>query len=82
VRGKRQGRPKRWVSASMQATFDIFRPGVTFEIWNKWKRKKKNTKLGTLTVSVGGLRWRHGRAGKGSVRQLSWDKVAGWFDKP
>src|SRR5947208_14724102 len=29
--------------------------GVQFEVWEKWKKKQR--KLGTLTISVGGLRW-------------------------
>jgi len=82
VRGKRQGRPKKWVSASMQETFRVFRPGVTFEIWNKWKRKKARTKLGTLVVSVGGLRWWPRQARRGSFRKRTWDDVKNWFETP
>jgi len=49
----------------------VGKPGFSFYIDEKWKQKSK--KLGTLTVSVGGLRWRPWK-GK-SPKWWSWNKV-------
>ena len=49
--------------------------GITFEVWGKWRKKDK--KLGTLTVSVGGLRW-HPAKGKWT-RRHDWREVADWL---
>jgi hypothetical protein len=75
MKGRRPGRPTKWVQARIEEPVDIGKPGVTFEVWTKWKRTRK--KLGTLTVSVGGLRWWPHKATK--YRQSDWDKVAEWF---
>jgi hypothetical protein len=72
MKGRQKGRPTKWVFATIAEYFDIGKRGVKFEIWRKWK--KKDGKFGTLTVSVGGLRWRP-QNGKLS-RQKSWDDVA------
>jgi hypothetical protein len=54
----------------------LSRTGITFEVWGKWKKKDK--KLGTLTVSVGGLRWLPS-SGKWT-RRKSWRKTAEWLE--
>ena len=74
--GRQKGRPTKWVSASVEQAFPVGKPGITFEVWEKWKRKRK--KLGTLTVSVGGLRWWPHKAPK--PRQKSWRRIAEWFE--
>ena len=56
MKGRQPGRPTKWVSASVLEYVDIGKRGVRFEVWEKWKRKRR--KLGTLIVTVGGLRWR------------------------
>ena len=76
MKGRQPGRPTKWVSATIVEYFDVGKRGIQFEIWEKWKRKDR--KLGTLIVSVGGLRWRP-QNGKFS-RQRSWDTVSEWFD--
>jgi hypothetical protein len=54
----------------------VGKPGVKFEVWEKWKKNRR--KLGTLTVTVGGLRW---RPHKGKLsKQLNWDTFAEWFE--
>jgi hypothetical protein len=58
-------------------SLDVSTGGIKFEVWTKWKKKDK--KLGTLTVSVGGLRWRP-ESGK-KDRRLSWDEVSAWFEE-
>jgi len=42
------------------------------------KVKRKRKKLGTLTVSVGGLRWWPHKAP--NPRQKSWRRIAEWFE--
>jgi hypothetical protein len=75
MKGRQKGRPTKWVSATITEYFGIGKRGVTFEVWEKWKQKDR--KLGTLTVSVGGLRWRP-QNGKLS-RQKTWASVSDWF---
>jgi len=72
MKGKQKGRPTKWVTAGVNQPIEIGKPGVTFEVWEKWKRK--HTKLGTLTVSVGGLRWWPTNAKKD--RGISWSRFA------
>jgi hypothetical protein len=50
--------------------------GIKFEIWTKWRKKDK--KLGTLTVSVGGMRWLPDKGKR--VRRRSWDQIRTWFE--
>jgi hypothetical protein len=76
MKGRQKGRPTKWVSATISEYFGIGRTGVQFEVWEKWKRKDR--KLGTLTVSVGGLRWRP-QKGKLS-RPQNWAAVSEWFN--
>jgi hypothetical protein len=75
VKGRRKGRPTKWVTATVSEYFGIGKRGIQFEVWEKWKRTDR--KLGTLTVSVGGLRWRPSN-GKVS-KQKSWAAVADLF---
>jgi hypothetical protein len=77
VAGRQKGRPTKWVSAAVQESIAVGKPGVEFEVWDKWKKKRR--KLGTLTVSVGGLRWWPHKAPK--YRQVSWDRFAAWFNE-
>ncbi len=48
---------------------------MKFEIWEKWKQKDK--KVGTLIVSVGGLRWRSSKKGKYITRD--WNVLEKFF---
>jgi hypothetical protein len=75
MKGRQPGRPTKWVSARLFEYVDIGKPGVQFEVWEKWKRKRR--KLGTLIVTVGGVRWRP-QSGK-RLKQKSWDELAEWF---
>lgn len=75
MRGRQKGRPTKWVQASVTESISIGKPGIQFEVWEKWKRKDR--KLGTLIVSVGGLRWRPSN-GKLS-RQRNWESLAEWL---
>ncbi len=76
MKGRQPGRPTKYVTATVSQRLPIGKPGVTFEVWEKWKKKRR--KLGTMTVSVGGLRWlpNNGRKNRG-VRGT---KVAEWFE--
>ncbi len=74
MKGRQKGRPTKWVSANIQEPVSLGRPGVTFHVWTKWKRNQ--SKMGVLTVTVGGLRWKRG---KRRSESRSWDAVASWF---
>jgi len=76
MKGRQSGRPTKWVSATIKEPVSIGKPGVKFEVWDKWKQQRK--KLGTLIVNVGGVRWRSGN-GKIAKRQ-DWDAVDAWFN--
>ncbi|MCI0360308.1 MAG: hypothetical protein L0211_17665 [Planctomycetaceae bacterium] len=76
MKGRQKGRPTKWVEAAVKENLAVGKPGVTFEVWGKWKKKRR--KLGTLTVSVGGLRWWPHKAP--NPRRKTWDEVAAWFD--
>ena len=69
---RQKGRPTKVVSAGTGEEIKIGKPGITFEVWEKWKKKRK--KLGTLTVSVGGLRWWPHKSPH--YRQIGWERVA------
>jgi hypothetical protein len=71
-----KGLPTKWVYAKVREELSVGKPGVKFEVWDKWKWNGKEKKLGTLIVSVGGLRW---RPRKGRISQKSWDAVKAWF---
>ncbi len=77
MRGRVPGRPTMWLHATVNERFRLGKPGVTFEVWQKWKKVDK--KLGTLTVGIGGLRWlpSHGKY----ERRLSWSRVRRWFEE-
>ena len=76
MKGRQQGRPTKWVAATVGESIAVGKPGLTFEVWEKWKKKRR--KLGTLTVSVGGLRWWPHKAPL--PRQRSWEDLAAWFE--
>ena len=50
MRGRRPGRPTKWLKATVEEAIDVSTTGIRFEVWSKWKKKDK--KLGTLVVSV------------------------------
>jgi len=76
MKGRQKGRPTKWVHTTLKETIGIGKAGVQFDIWHKWKQK--NRKLGTLTVSVGGLRWRP-KNGK-LLKMRNWESIADWFE--
>jgi hypothetical protein len=72
---RRMGKPTKWVGANTEQYLWLNKSGITFEVWDKWKRTKR--KLGTLTISVGGLRWWPHKAPK--YRSINWEKFAEMF---
>lgn len=76
MKGRQPGRPTKVVTATVVQPVPIGKPGVTFEVWDKWKKKRR--KLGTLTISVGGLRWWPNNGRKD--RTLRWRRVAEMFE--
>jgi hypothetical protein len=74
-RGRQPGRPTKWVFASLEQTVAVNTLGVKFDVWRKWKKRRR--KLGTLVVSVGGLRWLP--AGGRLQRRRDWDAVREWL---
>jgi hypothetical protein len=78
MRGRRKGRPTKWVSAMVREHVTVGKPGVRFDVWGKWKKRRK--KLGTLTVSVGGLRWSPHKSPRTKYRHRNWERLAEWFE--
>ncbi len=76
MRGRVPGRPTKWLEATVHEKVRLGKPGVTFEVWQKWRKVDK--KIGTLTVSVGGLRWltSHGK----KVRRRTWEEMRNWIE--
>jgi hypothetical protein len=76
MKGRQRGRPTKWVETTVLEYIDIGKRGIQFEVWEKWKQTKR--KLGTLTISVGGLRWwpQNGKR----YKQKNWDDLAYWFN--
>jgi hypothetical protein len=74
MKGRQKGRPTKWVNAELEDAIFIGKPGVKFEVWEKWR--KKDRKFGTLIVSVGGVRW---RTGKGRFKSKSWADLSEWL---
>ena len=77
MRGRQKGRPTKWVYASVEQGIYVDRTGFKFNVWEKWARTKR--KVGTLTVSVGGLRWLPPK-GK-ATHWKKWDTVAEWISQ-
>jgi hypothetical protein len=75
MRGRQKGRPTKYVKASIAEPVWLGKAGIQFEVWDKWEKKRR--KLGTMIVSVGGIRWWPVN-GKLSDR-ISWADLAGWF---
>ncbi len=76
MKGRQRGRPTKWVIASVSEAISVGKPGLTFEVWDKWRKKRR--KLGTLTISVGGLRWWPHKAPR--ERQRTWEELDLWFN--
>lgn len=76
MKGRQKGRPTKWVQTRVLEYIAIGKRGIQFEVWEKWKQKER--KLGTLTVSVGGLRWwpQNGKR----YKHKSWDTLSDWFN--
>ena len=77
MKGRQAGRPTKWVYASVEQWVDVNKAGFRFAVWRKWKRNRK--KLGTLIVSIGGVRWLPAR-GK-AHRRRSWQSIADWLSE-
>lgn len=65
-----KGRPKKWVTAKVTQPIWLGKAGITIVIWDKWGR----TRLGTLVVSVGGLRWYAYKAKKPTAK-YKWNQL-------
>jgi len=74
MKGRRPGRPTNWVYGTVKEKFYVGKPGVVVEVWKKWKQGRR--KVGTLTISVGGLRW---APSGGQARRRNWATVSSWF---
>jgi hypothetical protein len=77
MKGRQKGRPTKWVYAKVEQWIYVDRTGFKFAVWEKWKRNERM--VGTLTVSVGGLRWlpANGKA----RRHRSWSEAADWLSE-
>jgi hypothetical protein len=76
MRGRQKGRPTKWATASINEPITIGKAGLTVEVWQKWK-KTRPAKLGTLVVSIGGLRWRPVRSR--SEWWTRWEAFGKWI---
>ena len=72
---KKEGGATKWVRASIQDSWFIRKQGIQFEVWEKKNGKRR--KLGTLVISVGGLRWKPKKGP--SPRPKGWRQLAEWF---
>lgn len=45
MKGRRPGRPTKWVYATVNEKFYLGKAGLVLEVWKKWKQRGK--KLGT-----------------------------------
>lgn len=80
MKGRQPGRPTKWVKASLGDYLWLGKPGLTFEVWDKWKRNGSGgKKLGTLKVNVGGLRWWPQNA-KGKGYRRTWSALKEWIE--
>jgi hypothetical protein len=71
-----RGKFSKWTRATIDEELWLGKVGIKFEVWTKYKKQRK--KLGTVRVTVAGLRWLP-HMGKREIRR-SWDQVAGWFE--
>jgi hypothetical protein len=79
MRGRQKGRPTKYVKASVVEPVWLGKAGIQFEVWEKWEKKRR--KLGTMIVSVGGIRWKpiNGKISK----RFPWADISDFFkEKP
>jgi hypothetical protein len=62
--------PRKWATARFKEPVALGKTGITIVIWDKWGR----TRRGTVTVSVGGLRWSPYKAKR--PFRVSWERFA------
>jgi hypothetical protein len=64
------GRPGKWVTARITEPVALGKTGISVVVWDKWGK----TRRGTLTVSVGGVRWHPYKTRKAS--RMNWERFA------
>lgn len=69
-----KGRPSKWAKAVINEPVWLGKSGFSVVVWDKWGRKRKST----LTISIGGLRWRPYK-GKRPLR-VGWDELSSWSE--
>jgi len=72
-----KGKSSKWTSAIVNEQVWLGKPGIEFHVWSKYK--KRRAQLGTLQVTVAGLRWLP-HQGKQQVFR-SWEKARDWFEQ-
>ena len=66
-----QGKPTKWAQLTVNQEVWLNKAGISIVVWDKWGKKRR----GTLTVSIGGLRWRPYKGKK--PQRYSWNELAG-----
>lgn len=64
-----QGRPQKWVIATISEPISIGKAGIKIVIWDKWMKNRK----GRVIISVGGISLYSYKAKKRKF--MSWDKI-------
>ena len=75
MRGRQRGKPTKEVSAFVDQRIPLGKAGVKVEVWERWKRGRR--KLGTVQVTVFGLRWWVGNGRR--ARRRTWDAFSEWM---
>jgi len=65
-----QGRPKKWVTATVTEPIYLGKAGIKIVIWDKYGRSRR----GTVHISVGGIRWFPYKA-RNPTRTIKWDEL-------
>jgi hypothetical protein len=70
-----QGKPKKWVTATVSEQMALGKRGLKVIIWEKWGK----TRRGTAIISVGGIRWYPYMAKK--PYKKTWDELSAFFEQ-
>jgi hypothetical protein len=63
------GRPRKWATARITEPVELGKSGIEIVLWDKWGRQR----MGTVIVSVGGVRWYPYKAKR--PYRVRWDKL-------
>lgn len=64
-----QGKPRKWVTASIVEPISLGTSGIEIVVWDKWGK----TRRGRAVISVGGIRWFPYK--KKKPIRITWDQL-------